>query len=126
MDIYDVIMVFFLAFASTFSSASGIGGGAINSVLLMYFNYFSPKKAFPISNFMILTSSIAVFYLGTKLKGHQTHYSQVDYDMILISVPLLAMGAKLGEFMQRISPSILLDLILFIFILYSLYKYYKK
>ncbi len=91
-------MTVLIAFASAFTSASGIGGGAINSVLLMYFNNFSPKKAFPISNFIILMSSLAVFYIGSKIKRGHPNYNFIDYDAILIFIPTLALGAKIGEF----------------------------
>lgn len=126
IDLYDLLMMTLIGISSVFTSASGIGGGAINSVLLMYFNYFSPKKAFPISNFIILTSSIAVFYLGVKLKGEDPLYSFVDYDVILVTIPLLALGAKIGECLQRIVPSIFLDVLLFMYIIFSLVKFYKK
>ncbi len=126
MDLYDIIMTILIAFASTFTSASGIGGGAINSVILMSLNNFSPKKAFPISNFIILMSSLAVFYLGSKIKNGHPNYTFIDYDSILIFIPMLALGAKIGEFLQRIVPSIFLDIVLIIFIAYSLVKYYLK
>jgi uncharacterized membrane protein YfcA len=119
-------MIILIGIASTFTSASGIGGGAINSVLLMYFNSFSPKKAFPISNFIILTSSIAVFYLGVKKKNDCPSYSFIDYDAVLIFIPMLALGSKIGEFLAMITPAIFLDIVLFVFILFSLFTYYKK
>ena len=119
-------MIFLIGLSSVFTSTAGIGGGSINSVLLIFFNNFSPKKAFPISNFIILASSITVFYLGVKIKEEDPQYSFIDFDAILVMTPMLAIGAKIGESLQRVFPSISLDVILFLFIIYSLYKFKKK
>ena len=119
-------MIILLAFTSTFTSASGIGGGAINSVLLMYLNNFSPKKAFSISNFIILSSSIAVFYIGIKIKEEDPNYSFVDYDVILVFVPMLAIGGKIGQALLMIFPAIFLDILLFVNIIYGIISYFLK
>ena len=122
---FDIIIILLITITSTFTSASGIGGGAITSVLLMYFNNFCPRKAFPISNFIILVSSLGVYSLGVKLKGEDPDYSFVDYDVVLIFIPMLALGAKIGGGLLRIIPSVLLDFILLINIVVALYKYTK-
>jgi uncharacterized membrane protein YfcA len=94
--------------------------------MLMYIDHFSPKKAVPISNFLILLSSISGFYLGAKNKENHPNIKFVDYDMIIIAIPSLAIGTKIGELLYIIVPWIIIDIVLIIYIIYSIIRFYSK
>lgn len=118
-----VISVFFISLVGT---ASGVGGGAIFSTVLMMFDNFDTNKAFPISNFIILLSSLSVYLVGASMHINVAEHKFVDYDIILIFCPLLLIGTKIGVLLSKLFPSMFLSLFLVITIYSSTMKSYNN
>lgn len=126
MQIIEIIAV--LLFSSV-ATACGVGGGAIYSTLLMLVENFDASKAFPISNFMILLSSLSVYLLGAQMHINVPEHKFVDYDLVLVFCPMLLLGTKVGVILNSLLPSLLLNISL-VYVLYSstskIYKNYRK
>ncbi len=111
---------------SVIATSAGVGGGAVYSAILMFVENFSAMEAFPISNFTILMCSLTTFYIGVRDKVRNPEGRFVDYDSVLIFVPTMLLGTKLGVLLNKILPSLLLNILLILSLAYSSYKSYKK
>jgi uncharacterized membrane protein YfcA len=108
------------------ATAAGIGGGAIYSAMLMFIENFPASVAFPISNFVILCCSILTFYLGVKDKMEFPEHKFVDYDLIVVFCPTLLLGTKIGVILNKIFPTLILNILLVLSLAFSCYKTYHK
>lgn len=126
ISLLQSIEIGFMMILSAIATASGLGGGAIYSTLLMTIENFDANKAFPISNFMILLSSISVYLLGAKQNENIPEHKFVDYDLVLIFCPMMMLGTKIGVILNAITPQIFLTLFLILTLLDSSRKVYTK
>jgi uncharacterized membrane protein YfcA len=111
---------------STVATTAGIGGGAIYSAILMFAENFSAMEAFPISNFIILFCALTTFYIGVKDKIANPENKFVDYDLVVVFGPMLLLGTKIGVILNKILPSLILNIFLILSLAYSSYKSYQK
>lgn len=126
MTLVEIFVMLFLASMSVIATSAGVGGGAVYSAILMFVENFSAMEAFPISNFTILMCAMTSFYIGVKDKMRNPDTKFVDYDSVLIFVPTMLLGTKIGVLLNKILPSFLLNILLILSLAYSSYKSYKK
>ena len=126
MTFLEILVIIFLSSMSIVATAAGVGGGAIYSAILMFVENFSAMEAFPVSNFVILFCTLITFYIGVISKAKNTEQRFVDYDVVAVFVPTMLLGTKLGVLLNKILPSLLLNILLILALAYSCYKSYKK
>jgi len=116
----------FLSFLSMIATSAGIGGGPVFGVMFTFILNFSLSEATPITNFMIFISSVTTFFIGLKMKINNPETKFVDYKFILVICPILLMSTKIGVILNKILPSLILNIILTLLLLITSYKTYKK
>ena len=126
LTFFQVIEIILMVLFSAVATATGIGGGAIYSTLFMVIENFDASKAFPISNFMILFSSLSVYLLGAKMSIDVPEHKFVDYDLVLIFCPMMLLGTKVGVILNAILPNIYLTVLLILTLIDSTRKINKK
>jgi uncharacterized membrane protein YfcA len=105
---------------------AGIGGGPVFGVMFSFVLNFSIAQATPISNFMIFVSSITTFIVGLRNKIENPGIRFVDYKLMVVFCPMLLFGTKIGVILNKILPSIFLNLILILLLSITSYKTYYK
>ncbi len=111
---------------SLVATTAGMGGGAIYSAVLMSVENFGTTEAFPISNFIILFCSVGTYLIGVRNKINDPNELFVDYDIVLVFAPNLLLGTKIGVILNKILPSVMLNIFLIIILSFSSYKTYTK
>jgi uncharacterized membrane protein YfcA len=111
---------------SLVATTAGIGGGAVYSALLMFVENFSAMEAFPISTFIILLCAICTYFIGIKDKIENPQHKFVDYDLVLVFCPTMLLGTKIGVILNRMFPSLVLNILLILLLSFSSYKIYLK
>lgn len=116
----------FLSLLSMIATSAGIGGGAVFGVMFSFVLNFSIAQATPISNFMILVSSVTTFIVGLKNKIKNPKNKFVDYKLIVVFCPMLLLGTKIGVILNKILPTLFLNVILILLLIVTSYKTYFK
>lgn len=111
---------------SAVATTAGVGGGAVYSAIMMFVENFSASEAFPISNFIILFCSLTTFFIGVKEKIKNPETRFIDYDVVVVFCPTLLLGTKLGVILNKIFPSLILNILLILSLAFSCYKSYQK
>jgi uncharacterized membrane protein YfcA len=111
---------------SMVATTAGIGGGAIYSAMLMFVENFPAMQAFPISTFVILCCALSTFYIGVKDKIHNPMNKFVDYDLVMVFCPTLLLGTKIGVILNKLIPSLFLNILLILSLAFSSYKTHQK
>ena len=96
------------------------------SPMLMFVEKFPASQAFPISSMIVLVCSLCTFYMGVKDKYKNPDNKFVDYDYAVIFCPPIIIGTKIGTILNKITPNLILCLILSLTVLYSFYKTYNN
>jgi uncharacterized membrane protein YfcA len=126
MTLLEMLVLIFLSSMSIIATAAGVGGGAVYSAVLMFVENFSAMEAFPISNFVILFCALTTFYIGVSNKLKSPVSKFVDYDIVVVFVPLMLLGTKIGVILNKILPSLLLNVLLILALSFSCYKSYNR
>jgi uncharacterized membrane protein YfcA len=120
------VSIIFMMLLSLVATTAGMGGGAIYSAVLMSVENFSAMEAFPISNFIIFFCSLGTYIIGVKNKLRDPSELFVDYDIVLVFAPNLLLGTKIGVILNKMIPSIILNILLIVTLSFSSYKTYFK
>eukprot|EP00439_Symbiodinium_sp_Y106_P073473 s861_g13.t2 len=95
--------------SSALAAASGTGGGSIFVPVLISFSYLQESAVVALSQFMILVGSIV--NLSVFLARRHPDFPElpvIDYDCIVVLIPMLCLGVTLGVLVNHTSPSWLL------------------
>jgi len=115
----EVVGSIFLMFLAGLANSGGLGGGALLSpVLLLFFNY-DPNKAIMIVYSIVFGGSLGNFLNVALQKNPATGRSYVDYDLSLICMPLMTLGANVGVLLNRVFPPFLVIVGLTLVIIYT-------
>jgi len=108
------------------TNAGGLGGGALLSpILLLIFNY-SPNKAIMIVYGIVFGGSVGNFLNVALQRNPKTGKSYVDYDLSLICMPQMVLGAMVGVLLNHIIAPILIIVGLIAIIIYTGRNVYSK
>jgi uncharacterized membrane protein YfcA len=122
----EIIGALFIIIGSALSNAGGIGGGGLLMPILVLFLNFNPKEAVPISKLMILTGALTAFLMGRKNKNPFRDSSAIDFNIVVVVIPLVLFGTMIGVTMNKIFPPwMILSLLTFVLCI-STYKTFKK
>ena len=95
----------------------GIGGGGLIIPITMALFKFSTKQAIAISGFTILTGSIARFIVTTNQRHPDKDATIIDYNIVIVMMPLVLVGSFTGVLVNIVLPPIMLCIILTIILL---------
>ena len=98
----------------------GLGGGPIIvPVLQILFNY--PLKTSIYIGFVTILAGASGNYLKFAfLKNNINHGPLINYDLLLVNVPVLASGSIFGLVLNEIFPDLIICLLLVIVLIFSL------
>lgn len=123
MEIIGTLTILVLLMLAT---AAGIGGGAFLVPGLIFFYKFSVKEAVSIANTLIVFSSFTKIIIGFRSKNPVIpHKALIDYNTILV-LGMFVIGSLLGALIADILAEQIQLGVLFLIVLFSLYKSFKK
>lgn len=97
-----------------FGSVGGVGGGGIFVPMLMLIIGFDPKSATAISKCMITGAAISTVYFNLKLKHPTFDIPMIDYNMVLLMMPMLMLGITIGVSLSVVFANWMITLLLII------------
>jgi uncharacterized membrane protein YfcA len=110
-DIGGSLIIFF---GGMLAAGAGVGGGGLFVPILILILEFTTKTAIPLSNTLILGSSI-VNWLQIGMKRHPTaNRPLIDYKLALLLQPLSVAGTIIGFLLNTVFPSWLILVLLVI------------
>jgi len=122
-ELIGAILIFF---GSAISNAGGIGGGGLLvPILILYLNFYA-KEAIPISKLMIFTGSLTAFLMGLKNKNPFRDATAIDFNIVIILIPLVLFGTMIGVTLNKIFPPWIILICLTIILVLNTIKTLKK
>ena len=112
-DRSEKFCTFLILISSALAAASGTGGGSIFVPVLISFSYLQESAVVALSQFMILVGSIV--NLSVFIARRHPDFPElpvIDYDCIVVLIPMLCLGVTLGVLVNRSAPSWLLLVLL--------------
>ena len=106
LSTYEIIgsVVFFLVIG--IASAAGIGGGGITMPIIILFFGYSGISAVSMSNFNIFCAAVLRFIVNINQKHPEADKLSVDYDSVLIILPLSLFGTTIGVMVGQMLPPV--------------------
>lgn len=111
------------------ANISGIGGSTLSTGFLMYLENFELTKTVPISVTLMFISSLITFLTGVQFKSNNRESDFVDYDIIVVIMPMILIGAKIGAIGNAIMPFVITSFIFLVLNFLSaknIWKNYRK
>ena len=96
IEYLEFIGVVVLAAVIAASNAGGIGGGGIIVPICLSFFQFDTKSSVALSNFLIGTGALTRFILNYRLKHPEKDAVVVDYDIVMVMLPMVLLGSLIG------------------------------
>lgn len=107
----------------TFANMAGVGGGGLVIPFVILFNGFNAKQVAQQAPFYNLVSALIWYLINIPKKSPVwPERTLIDYDMVAIFVPLNLFGANIGGVINVIFPNFIVDVCLFLFLLFVIYK----
>jgi uncharacterized membrane protein YfcA len=111
---------------SAFSNAGGVGGGGLNIAILILIFRFDTYEAIPISKISIFLGAIFSFIFNLQLKHPYRKAIAIDYNIPLITIPMLLFGTILGVSFIKVLPSYITLLLMSLILFYITFKTFRK
>ena len=119
----DIFMILLLTLTSTLSALSGVGGGALDTLIIMIIGDFPIEMAVPLSLCGIFGTSVIKFCYFVMRRNPLNLYQYLpSYKIIFVFVPLYGTFSYIGYLLNKYSPFLLTMTVLFCVILFSIYK----
>jgi len=108
------------------SNTGGSGGSTLSTLLLLIFFNYSENKAVMIAYALVFGGSLGNFVSTGFGTNPKTGKPYINYDVILLSMPLMLLGSSIGVVLNRMVAPVLITIGLVIVMLKSVGKIYKK
>lgn len=111
-DPWEFLCTVLIFASSVMSAAAGVGGGGIFVPLLIALSGLQAMDAMPLSQVMIVFSSIVnlCLFLGQHMSDGDR--AKIDYNCAALLEPMLVLGVTLGVLINRMAPQWLLTVLL--------------
>merc|ERR1719171_1658944 len=126
-DLWVVLCTILVVVTAVLSAAAGMGGGGVFVPLLLLLMGFNAKEAAPLSQGMIVGGAVVniLMFCGDR-HPKNAHKSKIDYEIIMMLNPGLAVGVTIGVICNVISPQWLIVIILLITLVLAFHKSLTK
>lgn len=119
-----MVAIFFLL---TFANMAGVSGGSLVIPFIILFNNFDAKQISQQAPFYNLVSAVVRFSINVWKKSPiKPERTIVDYDLVAIFMPLNLSGAVIGGLINFVFPNFIIDICLFLFLIFVIYQLFKK
>ncbi|XP_038898233.1 sulfite exporter TauE/SafE family protein 3 [Benincasa hispida] len=111
---------------AAFGSVGGVGGGGIYVPMLSLVIGFDPKSSTAISKCMIMGAAASTVYYNLKLRHPTLDLPIIDYDLVLLIMPMLMLGISIGVVFNVIFADWMVTVLLIILFLGTSTKSFLK
>lgn len=112
-DPWEGLCTLLIFVSAVLASASGQGGGGMFVPILMMVSHMQVEMAVPVSSGIILLGALVnLWYFGTKRHPDFTRKPVIDFDAVVLLMPLQCLGVTLGVLVNHITPTWMLMLLL--------------
>jgi len=119
----DLFLALLIFATTTLSTLSGVGGGAIDVLILMFVGSFPLEMAVPLALCDVFGACIVKFCYFVKRRNPLNYYKYLaNYKIVLLFVPLYGTFSYIGYLLNSLSPYIFSLCVLFVVLCVSLYK----
>ena len=119
----DLFLALLIFGTTTLSTLSGVGGGAIDVLILMFVGSFPLEMAVPLALCDVFGACIVKFCYFVKRRNPLNYYKYLaNYKIVLLFVPLYGTFSYIGYLLNSLSPYIFSLCVLFVVLCVSLYK----
>lgn len=123
----DLFLTLLIFGTTTLSTLSGVGGGAIDVLILMLVGGFPLEMAVPLALCDVYGACIVKFGYFVKRRNPLNNFRYLpNYKIVLLFVPLYGTFVYVGYLLNSYSPYFLTLLVLFVVLFISLYKSLMK
>lgn len=119
----DIFMFMLVTFTSCLSALSGVGGGALDTIIIMTVGDFPIEHAVPLSLCGIFGTAVIKFcYFVLRRNPLNIFQYLTNYKIVFFFVPLYGTCSYIGYVLNRESPFLLTMVVLVCVISFSIYK----
>lgn len=112
-DPWEFLCSVLIFLSSALAAAAGMGGGGMFVPLLVLFSGLRAPLAVPLSQVMILGSSVVNLTVFIAQRHPNNYYqAKIDYNIVVLLEPMLCAGVTLGVLVHQLSPQWLLMVLL--------------
>lgn len=126
LSFLEFFVYIFLSFSFGISILCGVGGGGVFTATIMWLQDFSTSEAVPLSVSIMFISAVMTFYMNSKFKDDNPKSDFVDYKLVVMLMPMILLGAKLGSLLNTMLPFTVTSTILLCFTVFVIKKNYDK
>ena len=127
LRINEYFALVLLAIGVALSNASGLGGGAIATAILLGIMGMHQTEAVPITNFLMFVGCVARLIVSCSEKHPNfSHKPAIHYDFTIILLPMSLTGSMLGVLINTVFPELILNILVFLLFTYVLIKSFQK
>lgn len=114
-------------FLMVLSNAAGIGGGGLLIPLTIVFFGWDSKSATVMASFFNSIAAFLRFVINYKKRHPDTeNKTLIDYDLVVILLPLGIFGTMIGVIFHSVLPDFLIEILFTLFLLYVTYSVLRK
>ncbi len=108
------------------SNIGGIGGNAIALPILILLGHYRTSEAIAIGNVIMFFSSLTRFLVSCRKKHPFKDKNIVDFNFVMVMMPMGLFGTTLGIFLSETFPEAVLVILLTGFLFLIVYEVYKR
>ena len=122
IDVYDYIAGVLVFIASAMVAGAGMGGGGLFVQIYLQIAALSPDESIPLAQSTILGGAIANLIANLLTPHpHDSNRCIIDFQTLLILIPMILIGTMFGVFVQVMSPTWLILILIVVMLSYSGY-----
>ena len=126
MNYIDFLGIFTVILGGILASGGGLGGGAIYTPIFLILMKFTAHAAIPLSKATVFGGAIAALTINYPLRHPSADRPLIDYKLVLLLLPMTLAGTTLGVFMNIISPTWFIIVLLILILGFTTFRSSKK